>query len=104
MMTAMQLNAVQSTIRPAIESDADPSNVARLDAPLSSAAQRGAGRARIVRAWLWCVAALVFAMVLVGGATRLTQSGLSIVEWQPVTGVVPPLDAAGLFRFPRIPG
>jgi len=44
--------------------------------------------------WLWGVAALVFAMVLVGGATRLTGSGLSIVEWQPVTGVVPPLSAA----------
>jgi cytochrome c oxidase assembly protein subunit 15 len=54
----------------------------------------GVRRARAVGAWLWCVAALVFAMVLVGGATRLTQSGLSIVEWQPVTGVVPPLDAA----------
>jgi cytochrome c oxidase assembly protein subunit 15 len=44
--------------------------------------------------WLWCVAALVFAMVLVGGATRLTESGLSIVEWKPVTGVIPPLSAA----------
>jgi cytochrome c oxidase assembly protein subunit 15 len=40
------------------------------------------------------VAALVFAMVLVGGATRLTESGLSIVEWKPVTGVVPPLSVA----------
>ncbi len=49
---------------------------------------------RLVGAWLWCVAALVFAMVLVGGATRLTQSGLSIVEWQPVTGTVPPLNDA----------
>jgi heme a synthase len=47
--------------------------------------------ARAVGLWLWCVAALVFAMVLVGGATRLTESGLSIVEWKPVTGVVPPL-------------
>jgi cytochrome c oxidase assembly protein subunit 15 len=37
------------------------------------------------------VAALVFATVLVGGATRLTESGLSIVEWKPVTGVLPPL-------------
>jgi cytochrome c oxidase assembly protein subunit 15 len=37
------------------------------------------------------VAALVFAMVLVGGATRLTESGLSIVEWQPVTGTLPPM-------------
>jgi cytochrome c oxidase assembly protein subunit 15 len=44
-----------------------------------------------VRNWLWIVAALVFLMVLVGGATRLTESGLSIVEWKPVTGVIPPL-------------
>ena len=48
---------------------------------------------RAVGVWLGCVAALVFAMVLVGGATRLTESGLSIVEWKPVTGVVPPLSA-----------
>jgi heme a synthase len=47
-----------------------------------------------VGVWLWCVAALVFAMVLVGGATRLTESGLSIVEWKPVTGAVPPLGEA----------
>jgi len=44
-----------------------------------------------VRNWLWSVAALVFLMVIVGGATRLTESGLSIVEWKPVTGVIPPL-------------
>jgi cytochrome c oxidase assembly protein subunit 15 len=44
-----------------------------------------------MRLWLWSVAALIFAMVVVGGATRLTQSGLSIVEWNPVIGVVPPL-------------
>ncbi len=47
--------------------------------------------ARLIRLWIACLAALVFAMVVVGGATRLTQSGLSIVEWKPVTGVVPPL-------------
>ena len=47
-----------------------------------------------VRVWLIVVAALVFAMVLVGGATRLTELGLSITQWKPVTGVVPPLDAA----------
>ena len=46
---------------------------------------------RPVRVWLWCVAALVFITVLVGGMTRLTESGLSIVEWRPVTGMVPPL-------------
>jgi heme a synthase len=51
-----------------------------------------AGGARgLIRLWIACLAVLVFAMVVVGGATRLTQSGLSIVEWKPVTGVVPPL-------------
>lgn len=48
---------------------------------------------RPVRIWLYCVAALVFAIVLVGGATRLTESGLSITEWKPIHGVVPPLSA-----------
>jgi heme a synthase len=47
---------------------------------------------RLVRAWLGLVAALIAIMVLVGGATRLTESGLSIVEWKPVTGVLPPLN------------
>ena len=49
---------------------------------------------RPVRLWLWCVAALVFVTVIVGGATRLTESGLSIVEWRPVTGMLPPLSQA----------
>jgi heme a synthase len=44
-----------------------------------------------VRLWLYAVAALVLAMILVGGATRLTESGLSITEWQPVMGTLPPL-------------
>lgn len=45
--------------------------------------------------WLFAVAALVVLMVLVGGITRLTESGLSITEWKPITGAVPPLgDAA----------
>lgn len=42
-------------------------------------------------AWLWIVAAMIAAMVLVGGITRLTGSGLSITEWRPVTGMLPPL-------------
>jgi heme a synthase len=46
---------------------------------------------RLIRLWLYAVAALIFTMVVVGGATRLTESGLSIVEWKPVTGVLPPL-------------
>jgi cytochrome c oxidase assembly protein subunit 15 len=45
-----------------------------------------------VRLWLLLVAALIFVTLVVGGATRLTGSGLSIVEWRPVTGVVPPMD------------
>ena len=45
---------------------------------------------RAAAIWLTIWAALVFAIVLVGGATRLTESGLSITEWKPVTGVVPP--------------
>jgi heme a synthase len=47
---------------------------------------------RAVCWWLVSIAALIAMMVLVGGATRLTESGLSIVEWKPVTGVLPPLD------------
>jgi heme a synthase len=49
---------------------------------------------RAVAWWLLACAGLVFAMVVVGGVTRLTHSGLSIVEWQPIVGTVPPLDAA----------
>jgi cytochrome c oxidase assembly protein subunit 15 len=47
-----------------------------------------------VRVWLWIMAALVFAMIIVGGATRLTDSGLSITEWQPLLGAIPPLNEA----------
>ncbi|SNS38356.1 cytochrome c oxidase assembly protein subunit 15 [Sphingomonas laterariae] len=49
--------------------------------------------ARIAR-WLLVVAFMVFAMVVVGGITRLTESGLSMVRWEPISGVVPPLDEA----------
>jgi cytochrome c oxidase assembly protein subunit 15 len=49
---------------------------------------------RAVRFWLIAVAGLVFLMVLVGGATRLTESGLSITQWKPVTGILPPLSSA----------
>src|SRR5215216_4462345 len=47
-----------------------------------------------IRWWLIAVAALIGIMVLVGGATRLTESGLSIVEWKPVAGTLPPLNEA----------
>ena len=50
-----------------------------------------AAHTRAITLWLYAVAALVLAMVLVGGATRLTESGLSITEWKPVMGALPPL-------------
>jgi cytochrome c oxidase assembly protein subunit 15 len=52
------------------------------------------GRARPVAIWLFVVAAMVFAMVIVGGSTRLTNSGLSITQWKPLSGSIPPLDTA----------
>ena len=45
-----------------------------------------------IQAWLFCICALIFIMVIVGGATRLTGSGLSITEWKPIMGTIPPLD------------
>src|SRR5262245_4802426 len=46
---------------------------------------------RGVRLWLLVAAGMIFLTLIVGGATRLTESGLSIVEWKPITGVLPPL-------------
>ena len=54
---------------------------------------RGTGRGAI-RAWLIALFALVFVMILVGGLTRLTDSGLSITEWNLFTGALPPMNAA----------
>ncbi len=51
-------------------------------------------RPRAVATWLFAVAAIVFLMIVVGGITRLTESGLSIVRWDPVGGIVPPLSDA----------
>ncbi len=60
-------------------------------APSQAESARYVGRLRL---WLLAVAALVFLMVSVGGATRLTGSGLSITEWQPIMGTLPPLTEA----------
>jgi cytochrome c oxidase assembly protein subunit 15 len=49
---------------------------------------------RPVAIWLLICCAMIFVMVVIGGITRLTWSGLSITEWQPVSGIVPPLSAA----------
>ncbi|PZU49365.1 MAG: heme A synthase [Sphingomonas sp.] len=51
-------------------------------------------RPALLANWLLAVALLVFAMVVVGGITRLTESGLSITEWKPITGAIPPLNEA----------
>jgi cytochrome c oxidase assembly protein subunit 15 len=62
---------------------------------------------RAVGIWLLAVAAMIAAMVVVGGLTRLTGSGLSITEWHPVTGVIPPLShhawLAEFAKYQRIP-
>jgi cytochrome c oxidase assembly protein subunit 15 len=68
-----------------------------LTAGLASTGERASAapsRSRPVAIWLFVVAAMVLAMVAVGGATRLTGSGLSITEWKPVSGALPPLTAA----------
>ncbi|WP_182421934.1 COX15/CtaA family protein [Aureimonas sp. ME7] len=61
--------------------------------PTRSIQRRLADR-RAIRIWLYLVAAMVMALVVVGGATRLTESGLSITEWKPIHGIVPPLSDA----------
>jgi len=54
----------------------------------------GSARPLALANWLFAVAALVLVMVVVGGITRLTESGLSITQWKPVTGALPPLSQA----------
>lgn len=63
-------------------------------APRGSTAPLSRVRPRAIAWWLLAVAGLVIAMVVVGGITRLTESGLSITEWKPVTGALPPLSHA----------
>ena len=46
---------------------------------------------RAVGGWLLFLSGMVFTMILVGGLTRLTQSGLSMVEWRPLMGLIPPI-------------
>ena len=68
------------------------SDAVATDFPVNSMAPaRGVG---LVRAWLLLIALMVYLMILVGGATRLTDSGLSITEWQPLLGAIPPMSNA----------
>ncbi len=65
-----------------------------LSATLSRPARDRASDRRLIRAWLYAVAAMIVLMIVVGGATRLTDSGLSITEWKPIHGIIPPLTAS----------
>lgn len=69
--------------------------------------EREISNRRAVAAWLVGVATMIFLMVVIGGITRLTESGLSITEWKPVTGTLPPLTEADWERefelYKRIP-
>lgn len=62
-------------------------------APLAERDKELRNRA-LVRGWLYVVLLVLFALVMVGGATRMTGSGLSITEWKPIHGVIPPLNQA----------
>jgi len=67
-----------------------------MDSALPTSLEKASPVARplAISNWLLAVAAMVFLMVVVGGITRLTESGLSITEWKPVTGAIPPLSHA----------
>src|SRR5436190_24071461 len=67
--------------------------VATIDIPSKSTGRNPAAD-RAVAMWLLACCAMIFVMVVIGGLTRLTQSGLSITEWRPISGVLPPLSAA----------
>lgn len=70
-------------------------SIQRPGVPSAEPASRSApGARRAIGWWLVACCALLFAMVVVGGATRLTHSGLSMVEWQPIVGAIPPLNDA----------
>ena len=65
-----------------------------MDMSAHPSANRKMARPNRIARWLFCIAALILIMVMVGGITRLTESGLSITEWKPVTGAIPPLSDA----------
>ncbi|MEZ5752717.1 MAG: COX15/CtaA family protein [Paracoccaceae bacterium] len=63
-------------------------------APAARTAIEAPTARKAIRAWLWVLFAMVVAMIAVGGLTRLTDSGLSITEWRPITGAIPPMNEA----------
>jgi len=75
---------------------------AQAPAPQPGLIDRGSGARGAIRLWLALIFVLVAAMILVGGLTRLTDSGLSITEWKPIHGAIPPLnDAAWAEEFAK---
>ncbi len=78
----MKIGAGALSLRPAAANSA---------AAAATSGQQG----RVIAYWLLCCCGMIFVMVAIGGITRLTRSGLSITEWQPVSGILPPLSAAG---------
>jgi heme a synthase len=75
-------------VAPALESLSAPV----IEAAISTSDQRRDDQ-RAIAWWLAACAAMIFLMVLIGGITRLTESGLSITEWQPISGILPPIGA-----------
>jgi len=74
----------------------------RQDVQIAATTEATSAHRRAIRLWLNAIAALLVLMVMVGGATRLTDSGLSIVEWRPVTGVLPPVgQSAWMLEFEK---
>ncbi|MFV2092123.1 MAG: COX15/CtaA family protein [Hyphomicrobiales bacterium] len=86
----MQQNSPAMT-EPNSGNNAEPPPAASGFSDISAKARRN------LRIWLYIMAVLVTAMVLLGGATRLTDSGLSITEWRPIVGIIPPLGEADWF-------
>ncbi|EAR52148.1 cytochrome c oxidase assembly protein [Oceanicola granulosus HTCC2516] len=79
----------------AIFEEVKPGEPVRGRAPVTGGIDRGGQGARgLVRVWLMVLFALVMVMIVVGGMTRLTDSGLSITEWAPISGALPPMNAA----------
>ncbi len=90
-----------------LASYSDPTTLSPRGATADRTGTSAATRPLAVRAWLFIVCALIALMVVVGGATRLTDSGLSITEWKPLLGAIPPLSAAdwevALEKYRQIP-
>ena len=67
---------------------------AALSSPLARPIVSPLARPLAIARWLWLVAGMIAGIVIVGGITRLTESGVSITEWKPVSGILPPLNEA----------